>query len=326
MNLGKYIFGVREEYFAKVSTKEKERQFLVFNNLTLMYFILVGFTILSGLVFGIMIFNNIFLAIGISLFLGAICFVLLLLVFFLNMTTNYQGLYLTMTNMEPLFKTHYDEDLKGLSDERALEMVANEKQKLRETNQQATFDHFHLSSVVTSAVKVILILIISAMVANAMEFVFFRNSLNESLHKIKSDPTIIACANAKESEHNDELNRKIGLAKWTLNMLEPNPGESFLFIDSQSFLLSYQVLEMSLGPWKVLLDIAFALLFLTPFILLRKSNEYAGGIFLKEAALIDIAHSYMFFLLAERERQKIKEEIELNYDYTVLIKKPTDEA
>ena len=116
MNLGKYIFGVREEYFAKVSTKEKERQFLVFNNLTLMYFILVGFTILSGLVFGIMIFNNILLAIGISLFLGAICFVLLLLVFYLNMTTNYQGLYLTMTNMEPLFETHYKEDLKGLSD------------------------------------------------------------------------------------------------------------------------------------------------------------------------------------------------------------------
>jgi hypothetical protein len=326
MNLGKYIFGVREELFSKVETKEKERQFRVYNNLTLMYFILVGFTVISGLVFGIMIFNNIFLAIGIGVFLGAICFILLLLVFFLNMTTNYQGLYLTMTNMEPIFEPFYDKDMRGLTDEEALLMVEGEKQKLRETNQHATFDHFHLSSVVTSTVKVLLILIISAMVANAMEFVFFRSSLNESLHKIKTDPTLIACANAKGTDSNDELNRKIILAKWTLDMLKPNPGESFLFIDSRSFLLSYQVLDMSLGPWKVLLDIAFALLFLTPFILLRKSNEYAGGIFLKEAALIDIAHSYMFFLLSERERQKIKMEIETNYDYTALINKPRNEA
>lgn len=321
MNLGKYIFGVREEYFAKASIKDKERQFLVFNNLTLMYFIMVGFTALSGIVYGLVIFNNWIYAIGLGLFFGAICFVLLLLVFFLNMTTNFQELYLTMTDMNPLFEPYYSKDLKNLSDEVALATVEEEKQKLRETNQKATFDYFHLSSVITSTIKVVLILIISAVVANAMELLFFKNSINQSLNQIKNDPTIKICANAKEQENSDDLNGKIILAKWTLNMLEPEKGQSFKLINSQSFLLAHQVLDMSLGPWKILLDVAFALLFLTPFILLKKSNEYAGGIFLKEAALVDIAHSYLFFLIAERERQKIKVKIEQEYDYNSIITK-----
>jgi len=321
MNLGKYIFGVREEYFAKVSIKEKERQFLVFNNLTLMYFIMVGFTALSGIVYGLVIFNNWIYAIGLGLFFGAICFVLLLLVFFLNMTTNFQELYLTMTDMNPLFEPYYSKDLKSLSDEVALATVEEEKQKLRETNQKATFDYFHLSSVITSTIKVVLILIISAVVANAMELLFFKNSINQSLNQIKNDPTIKICANVKKQENSDDLNGKIILAKWTLNMLEPEQGQSFKLINSQSFLLAHQVLDMSLGPWKILLDVAFALLFLTPFILLKKSNEYAGGIFLKEAALVDIAHSYLFFLIAERERQKIKVKIEQEYDYNSIITK-----
>lgn len=326
MNLGKYIFGVREEYFAKVTTQEKERQFLVYNNLSLMHFILVSFTALSGVVFGLVIFNHWIWSILLGVFLGAICFILLLLVFFLNMTTNYQGLYLTMTDMEPIFEPFYAKDLRRLSDEEALATVEGEKQKLRETNQTPSFDHFHLSSVVTSIIKVSLILIISAIVANAMELLFFRNSINESLSQIKADTTINICANTDQVEHNDELNRKIILAKWTLEMLSPSKGDEFIFINSRSFLLAHQVLEMSLGPWKVCLDIAFALLFLTPFILLRKSKEFAGGIFLKEAALVDIAHSYMFFLLSERERQKIKENIETNYDYSRLAKKTENEA
>lgn len=323
MNLGKYIFGIREEYYTKVDSEEKARQFLVYNNLTLMFFTLVALTVLSGVIFGLMAFNNWYIAVGIGIFLGLICFTLLLLMFFLNMTTNYQDLYSTMINMGPVFEDFKKESIEHLSDEQILNETDTHKKFLRETNHSASFDHFHFSSVITSTIKVSLILIISCLVANAMEFLFFFGSINESLDKIKNDKTIIACAQHELTENNSELNEKIVLAKWTLEMLEEDPKEPFIFIKSKSILLTMQVLDMSLGPWKVILDIVIALLFLTPFVLLKKSHEYAGGLFLKEAALVDISHSLIFFLISERERIKIKKLIETEYDYEQHILKKT---
>ena len=180
MNLGKYIFGVREEYFTKIGDKERARQFLVYNNLSLMFYTLIAISALAGVIYGLMLFNNWWISIGVGLFLGGISFALLLLVFFLNMTTNYQNLYLTMTDMNPIFEEHENEDLQNISDERAEEKVQAKKMLLREANQEANFDHFHLSSVVTSIIKVSLILIISCVVANSLEFLVFHKSLNTS--------------------------------------------------------------------------------------------------------------------------------------------------
>ncbi len=321
MNIGKYIFGVREEYFAKVDATEKSRQFLVYNNLSLMFFVLVGFTALSGVIFGLMAFNQWIIAIGIGLFLGMICFVLLLLMFFLNMTTNYKDLYSTMTEMNPVFDSFEKEPIEQWTNEFALNETEAHKDKLRDTSQFTSTGNFHFSSVITSSIKVILILIISCVVANAMEFLFFHKSLNESLNKIKNDKTIQVCAQLELTEKNSELNQKIVVAQWTLQMLKEDPKKPFIFINSQSILLNMQVLDMCLGKWKVLLDVLFALLFLTPFVLLKKSNEYAGGIFLKEAALVDISHSLMFYFLSERARRRIKHEIETKYNYDQLLTK-----
>jgi hypothetical protein len=326
MNLGKYIFGVREEYFTKVSDKETARQFRVYNNLSLMFYTLIAISTLAGLIYGLVLFNSWWIAIGVGLFLGGISFTLLLLVFFLNMTTNYQNLYLTMTDMNPIFEEHENDDLKNLSDERAEEKVQAKKMLLRETNQEAKFDHFHLSSVVTSIIKVTLILIISCVVANSLEFLIFHKSLNSSLNSLKNNETLVACAKHELTENNDELNRKITLARWTLSMLKEDANAPFILIKSKSLLLSMEILSLSIGKSKVVLDIVIALLFLTPFVLLKKSKEYAGGIFLKEAALYDIQCSHMFFLISERERRKIKEKIQNEYPYNELIKKSVHEA
>ena len=101
MNLGKYLFGIREEYFTKVGDKEKDRQFLVYNNLSLMFYTLIAISTLAGVIYGLVLFNTWSIAIGVGLFLGGISFALLLLVFFLNMTTNQQNLYLTITHTKP---------------------------------------------------------------------------------------------------------------------------------------------------------------------------------------------------------------------------------
>ena len=87
-----------------------------------------------------------------------------------------------------------------------------------------------------------------------------------------------------------------------------------------------EILSLSIGKWKIILDIVVALLFLTPFVLLKKSKEYAGGIFLKEAALYDIQCSHMFYLISERERRKIEEKIQNQYPYNELVKNSVHEA
>ena len=81
------------------------------------------------------------------------------------------------------------------------------------------------------------------------------------------------------TENNDDLNRKINLARWTLSMLKEDANAPFILIESKSLLLSMEILSLSIGGWKIVLDIVVAFLFLTPFILLKKSKEYAGGLF-----------------------------------------------
>ena len=153
-----------------------------------------------------------------------------------------------------------------------------------------------------------------------MEFLMFHGALNKTMSRIKNDELIQACASLDLKEDVSELRDKKIMAKWTLDMLKENTHEPFILIDSHSILLSMQILDLCLGEFKILLDVLFALLFLTPFILVRKSKEYAGGAFLKEAALIDISSSFMFFLLAQRERQRIKRKIENEFDYEALVK------
>ena len=320
MNLGKYIFGIRKSYFEKTDEKVQERQFLVYNNLALMFYTLVAVSIVAGGIYGLVLFNSWIYALVIGLFLGFISFILLLLVLFLNMTTNYQDLYVKMTNMKPILEKYYTLNLEHLSDEEAHKIVTEQKMLLRESSQEAQQDPFRLSNIITSAIKVSLILILSCVVANAMEFAMFHGKLNETLNQIKNDERIQACASLEINEENSELQNKQIIAEWTLDMLKEKPNEPFILIDSQSVLLSMQILDLCLGKFKILLDVLFALLFLTPFILVKKSKEYAGGVFLKEAALVDISSSFMFFLLAQRERQRIKRKIETEFDYNTLFK------
>jgi hypothetical protein len=320
MNLGKYIFGIRKSYFEKTDQKVQERQIKVYNYLALMFYTLVAVSIVAGGIYGLVLFNSWIYALVIGLFLGFISFILLLLVLFLNMTTNYQDLYVKMTNMKPILEKYYTQNLEHLSDEEAHKIVTEQKMLLRESSQEAQQDPFRLSNIITSAIKVSLILILSCVVANAMEFAMFHGKLNETLNQIKNDERIQACASLEINEENSELQNKQIIAKWTLDMLKEKPNEPFILIDSQSVLLSMQILDLCLGKFKILLDVLFALLFLTPFILVKKSKEYAGGVFLKEAALVDISSSFMFFLLAQRERQRIKRKIETEFDYNTLFK------
>jgi hypothetical protein len=76
MNLGKYIFGTREEYFDKMDDDTRKRQYLVYNILTLMFFVLVTMSFIAGLIYGLIIFNSWIISIFVGLFLGLQNFIL----------------------------------------------------------------------------------------------------------------------------------------------------------------------------------------------------------------------------------------------------------
>jgi hypothetical protein len=325
MNLGKYIFGTRDFLLEKVEEKERSRQFWAYNLLALMFYILVALCVTAGVVYGLVLFNSWLIAIGIGLFLGFISFILLILVLFLNMTTNHQDLYKNMTNMSSIFKQYEGEDFTNLSDEEAVKIVNEQKLLLRDTNHTASFDHFHISGIFSSAIKVVLILIISCVVSNALQLLMFHDRINETLSIIQADSRLQNASHLNDStgftEQTNSINKeKQILASWTLEMLDPDQGNDFKLVNSKSILLALDVLDMSLGKFKILMDVLFALLFLTPFVLVRKSHEYGGGELLKEAALMDISISLYSFLITQRESKKIHQTIQDNYDYSAILR------
>lgn len=326
MNLGKHIFGLREHYFEKVDQETRDRQFLVYNLLALMFYILVICCTISGIVYGLILFNNWPIAITLGLFFGLISFLLLILVLFLTMTTNHEDLYDSMTNMSPHFEPFQKQDLSSISDEQALKMTQEKKMFLRETSHPPSMDRFHLSGILTSMIKVSLILIISCIVANAIEILMFHDKLNDSLKSIKQNELIQYLAESDRNQDtlkktNEALNQKRLLASWTVEMLTEDKDQPFKLINSKSLILSLEILDKAIGKSKIVLDVLFALLFLTPFVLVKKSREYSGGAFLKEVALTDISTSFYSFLITQRTCQNIKKKIDTEYDYSSLTKR-----
>jgi hypothetical protein len=322
MNLAKYIFGFREEYFNKVSLEEKKKQYTAYNLLSLMLFILVIFSFLAGIIYGAIIFQQWIFAITTGLFLGGVSFILLLLVLFLNMTTDYNRLYDYMTDNSKIIEPYLDKDLTQLSDEE-LQVIAQEKKMLlREENQVSDPARFHISNIFTSVIKVTLILILSSIVANGFEFYIFRNKINDSLNIIRTNDKINELAQLQVADSKEHSNNYLVInAHWLLEMLNEKAEQPFLLIRSYSILLSLEIMQKALGNFKIVFDLFFSILFLTPLVLVKKSRKYAGGVFLKEVALSDITTSFMFFLLAQRKIQQVKKTIENEYDYSKLLKK-----
>jgi hypothetical protein len=321
MNLGKYLFGINESYLDGLDEKIIRRQIFVYNVLSFMLLTLVFLVFIAGTVYGVVIFGNWFYAIFVGLVLSLISFIILLLVFFLNMTTKYRSLYDMMTNMENVFKRFYGQDLTTMTDEEALVIVEEHKLKIAAVSVEPDNDFFHLSKIFTSAMKVVLILIISIITANGIELLMFSGSLNESFKTIKNSE-LLNKSIQKQKNLDSTLNiyQQGNEAEWTLSMLEEKQDNPFHIINTYSILLAIDVMDMSLGNWKILLDLLFSFLFLTPFILVKKSKEFSGGAYQREVAIHDICTSYLFFLLSQRECQRVKHIISNEYDFDSALK------
>lgn len=312
MNLGKYLFGIREEHFRKVDPEERQGQLHAFNLLTSMFLVLIGLTIASGACYGLVIFNNWVLAGAMALLLGGIAFVLLLFVLYLNLNTDHQGLYQTMTNMQPVFDQHLNHDFTSSSDEELLSLVQSNEQLLRQKHLVPEASNFHLSSLPVSLIKLLLILILSCIVANGLEMLMFQEKINTNLEHIH---TKLMEQHAQAiNPLNKEKNLLAAESDWMIEMLEENDVQPFLLIDCHSIIMTNELMGSALGNRKTLLDLLFYGMFLIPFVLVRKSKQFAGGVFLREIALTDISTSYLAFLLTQRKCQQIQQAIHERWD------------
>lgn len=315
MKLSRYLFGINEEYLNTTDKKIAKRQILVYDILAIMLIILVFIIFLSGIFYGVIIFGNWIYAILMGGFLAVICFIVLLLVLFLNMTTKYRSLYETMTNMEAVFKKTEKIELLKMNDVDLIKIVSKHKKQISNSSIESDPDPFHWSKIITSSIKVALILIISIVIANGVELFLFKNSINKSLSIIKNSEQLHKSLVKTTEKNIIYFDKKSATAEWTYNMLEEKKEQPFHIINCYSILLSIDIMNMSMGNWKLFVDVLFTLLFLSPYILVKKSIEYSGGEYQKEVALHNISTSHMFYLLTQRKCQYIKNEILEKFDY-----------
>lgn len=315
MNLGKLFFGVRNEVLINVSSEDANKQVFVFNILGYMLLLLSLSCVGAGIIYGLIIFNNWGVAIFTGVFLGFICFILLQLLLFLSMQTRYRKIKDQLSNMETLYDKYKGLDFKGLSDEEAVEMVTNMKMTLSKDSVKSEPSPFHFSQIIVSAMIISLVLLISFIVANGFEVLMFRSSINKSFNEIKSSEQIQNLAkDFKISKNTTHLDQKLD-AIWTLSMLKEQKGKEFKVVNCYSLLMTIEIMSIGLSKTKIIIDLLFAVIFLIPYLLVKKSDEFGSGAFLKEATIDGIGTSFLMFLLSSRKIQKIENKIKTEFDY-----------
>jgi hypothetical protein len=316
MIIGTYIFGIRKELLSRLPEEVARRQTFIYNMLGLMLIVLALLGAASGLIYGLVLFNHWGLAIACGIFLGGVFFLLLQLLLFLSLQTRYRSLKEQLANMESLYDDYKGLNMSTISDEEALEIVSNYRLTASASQIKTEPNPFHLSQLLISASIVSLALLLSFIVASAIEIWMFRNSLNEKFHEIKHSTELNHLAKDYQQQRNTSFNEQKMEAYWTLKMVDNSAGESFKLIHCHSILMTFDVLMAGIGKTKVLIDLLFACVFLIPYILVKKSDEISGGELLKQVTIDSISTSLLMHLLSTREIQQAKHKIETEYNYS----------
>jgi hypothetical protein len=190
MNLGKYIFGIREEYILRLEQEKREEQFLSYNILAAMFFVLVALAFISGFCFGLILFQSWIVSFILGIGFAAISFILLLLVLFLNMNTSDSELQGKMNDFEAYYQSIKEKRFETVTDEEALAIILEHEQLLRISNAEPQKPEFHLSQFFIATTKIVLVLVISFIVANGIEMLMFHGKLNDAVLLIKNSKEI----------------------------------------------------------------------------------------------------------------------------------------
>lgn len=292
MGWHKYI-GVDSDLLKKVDPKHNERQTYILSSLTIMLFVISIICFFSAVIFSLIIFHNWFVAIFVASFLAFVIFNIYRL--FVMTALDVSG-----SPLEPYYldhEKHYqeyvklDDDFSGYSDEEINGIVNDAKSKLREKTQMNLLKPNTSLHPLTMTLRILILSIIALVFCNGFELFLFKTQINEVLSELLLKYTTI-----------NEI--------WVVeNILKPNPGSDFYILNTNSLLLSLEILIRGLGYWKLLIDTIFILIFLLPLIIVFKSKEIKQSEYVRELALSELTITFYHYLQTQKFCKNILREI-----------------
>ena len=222
--------GVDTDLLKKVDPKHSERQTFILSNLTLMLFVITGICFISSVVFSLIIFHNWLIAIVTGVFLAFVVFNLYRLFVMTALDVSESSLESYYLEHEKHYSEHIelDADFSEYSDEKINGIVNEAKNKLREKTEMNYPSSNSTRHPLTMTLRVTILSIIALVFCNGMELLIFKNQINDVLGDLF---TLYAAKNET----------------WIVeNMLTPASGTDFYIVNTNSLILSLDILGLSL--------------------------------------------------------------------------------
>ena len=285
--------GVDTDLLKKVDPMHNERQTFILSSLTLMLFVISIICFFSSLVFSLIIFHNWLVSLFVATFLAIVVFNLYRL--FVMTALDVSG-----SSLEPYYldhEKHYlehielDEDFSDYSDEKINGIVYGAKDKLREKTEMEFPSSNKSLDPLTMTIRISILSIIALVFCNGIELFLFKNQINLVLEDLVSLYS---------------ANKEIWIVE---NLLKPDNGTNFSVVNTNSLLLSLDILGQGLGYWKLLIDFIFIILFLLPLIIVFKSKEIKQSEYVRELALSELTISFYHYIHSRKLCKNIIKEI-----------------
>lgn len=285
--------GYDDRLMESVGTEEiRSRQRLVYRMLSIIIFTLSVLCAVSSVVYMLIIFHSWFIALLVGIFLGLVVFNLNGLIVITAFGAHGTTLAEYFNDHDRYFREHLDpdEDLRNMSDEI---LEARVKKARMALERLPTFDIARKPSsfdgVFTMSIRVLFLMVLAILFSTGIEILIFRSQINGTLEEL-----LMHYRDAGDT--------------WMVNeVLSPKDGKPFTMIQSNSILLVVELLCSGLGNWKVLIDLVFMAIFITPLMIVFRSREFREGEYIRAYVLSSLSISFRHHLITRRYCQQLDE-------------------
>lgn len=283
--------GFDDRYLTIAGTpEERKRQEFIFSMLAIIISSLSAISAISTAIYMLIIFHNWFIAVLTGLFIG-------LVVFNLNGLIVITAFSAYGTTLAEYFNDHTRYYQQHLSIEKEISDVTDEwiDEKVflarRQLEQMPEFEVIRrpldFGEMITMSLRVFFLCVFAIIFSTGMEIFIFRDHINEVLKGLNA------------------YYQKTGDVWMVENILTARQGDSFIMINSYSLLLVLEILLTGLGLWKIVLDILFMFLFITPLIIVFRSREFKEGGYIRAHIISCLSISFRHHLISRRFCQRM---------------------
>lgn len=287
------FIGIDTDLLEKVDPKHNERQSFILSVLTLMLFVISIICFLSSVVFCLIVFQNWLIALAVSAFISMVIFNLYRLFVMTGLDVSGSHLEAYYLAHDKHYAEHIDltADLSAYEEGQILEIVNTAKDKLREKTANTISSTSEKIHPMTMTLRVGILAIIALVFCNGIELFLFKNQIN----------AVIADLVRIYASKNEV---------WMLNnFFKTDAGTGFSVLNTNSLLLSLDILISGLGYWKLVLDLVFLTIFLLPLVIVFKSKEIKESEYVRELALSELTITFYHYFHTQKLCKKIKDEI-----------------